>query len=62
MMTSPSGTKLPHRSWAERVGEGRGGGRGVMRRGGEVTEMGIVSIQLTTNNPLKSPSGPIMES
>ena len=61
MMRRPSGTKIPHRSW----GEGRGG-RGVRGREkggeGEVTEVGIVSMLLTPNNPLKSPSGPIMES
>ena len=41
---------------------GRGRGRGGCEGEGEVIEGEIVSMLLTPNNPLKSPSGPIMES
>ena len=41
----------------------RGAGEGREKRGErEVTDMGKMSMLLTPNNPLKSPSGPIMES
>ena len=40
-----------------------GAGEGREKRGErEVTDVGKVSMLLTPNNPLKSPSGPIMES
>ena len=51
MMARPRGMKTPHMSW------GGGGGRGEQRGG-----LDKVFVLLTPNNPLKSPSGPMMDS
>ena len=61
MITRPRGMKTPHIICGGRGGEGSVRGRGGECEG-EEGGLDKVFVVLTPNNPLKSPSGPIMDS